>query len=68
DVSLERAGTGVHVGSVLKTKATGNGVRMFDEGGRYYLRVNSAFANWTLKVVELTREEAEAYTPVTRSP
>jgi len=64
DVSLERAGTGVHVGNVLKTKSTGTGVRLFEEGGRYYFRVNSSFANWSLRVIQLTPAEAEAYTPI----
>jgi len=64
DVSLERAGTGVHVGNVLMTKGTGNGVRLFEEGGRFYFRVNSSFANWSLKVIQLTPDEAEAYTPI----
>lgn len=63
DVSLEAAGTGVHQGSVLKTKHPGNGVRLFNEGGRFYFRVNSSMANWTLKVQQLTPEEAAAYTP-----
>lgn len=63
DVSLERAGTGMHVGSVLRTKYPGNGVRLFDEGGRFYFRVDSLFASWNLKVVQLTEAEARAYTP-----
>lgn len=63
DVSLEEAGTGVHQGNVLKTKRTGNGVRLFEEGGRFYFRVNSSFAHWTLKVKALTPEEAARYTP-----
>lgn len=64
DVSLQTAGTGVHRGNVLKTKRAGNGVRLFDEGGEFYFRVNSSFANWTLRVKALTPEEAAAYTPV----
>ena len=63
DITLEQAGTGVHQGSVLKTKWPGNGVRMFDEGGKFYFRVNSTTANWILKVVELTKAEAAEYKP-----
>lgn len=63
DVSLERGGIGVHEGSVLKTRWPGNGVRLFEESGRFYFRVNSSLAKWHLKVVELTPEEAKAYTP-----
>ncbi len=64
DVSLESAGLGVHQGRVLMTKDAGNGVRLFRRSGRFYFRVDSSFANWTLKVVELTEEEAAEYTPV----
>lgn len=63
DVSLMNAATGAHEGSVLQTKAAGNGVRLFDQSGRFYFRVDSTLMGWTLKVIQLTREEAEAYTP-----
>ena len=63
DVSLEAAGTGVHQGSILKTKFSGNGVRLLNEGGRFYFRVNSSFANWVLKVEQLTPAEAAAFKP-----
>lgn len=63
DVSLVEAGTQRHVGNVLKTKWSGNGVRLFEESGRFFLRVDSTLSNWTLKIEQLTREEAELYTP-----
>jgi hypothetical protein len=63
DVSLMEAGTDAHLGNVLKTKRTGNGVRMFSESGHFSFRVNSTLANWTLRVEQLTREEAELYQP-----
>ena len=66
DVSLEEAGTSVHQGSVLKTKWAGNGVRLFDQGGRYYFRVNATMANWHLKVEQLRPDEVELYTPKER--
>lgn len=68
DVSLEEAGTSVHQGRVLMTKQPGNGVRLFQRGGRYYFRVDSSFANWRLTVRELTDEEAAQYAPRERSP
>ena len=67
DVALQEAGTGVHRGRVLVTKYPGNGVRLFNEGGRFYFRVDSAFATWTFKVQELTAEEAKLYTPRNQS-
>ncbi len=53
-------------GSVLRTKRIGNGVRLFNESGSYRFRVNGSFMNWHLKVIELSRAEAQQYTP--RSP
>ena len=67
DVSLESAPMGIHQGSVLKAKYPGNGVRLFNQGGRFQFRVNSLFANWTLRVEQLTPEEAAEYTPRDRS-
>lgn len=55
--------TGEYLGKVFMTKYVDNGVKLFDEGGRYVLQVNSSLANWTLRVEQLTRQEAEAYTP-----
>jgi len=63
DVTLVDANTGRHIGRVLHTKARGNGVRLFELTGRYQLRVSSTLARWRLKVEQLTKEEAELYTP-----
>ena len=38
-------------------------VYLFNEGGKYRLKVTSNLLNWTLRVEQLTREEAETYTP-----
>lgn len=63
EVTLVDAKTGRHVGQVLHTKRKGNGVRLFKQGGTYQLRVSGSLARWTLKVQQLTPEEAELYTP-----
>ena len=63
DVTLVEAKTGRHVGQVLHTKRKGNGVRLFNESGTYQLRVSGSLARWTLKIQQLTPEEAELYTP-----
>ena len=55
--------TGEYVGKIVTTKYVDNGVRLFDEGGSYTFQVNSTLASWTLRVEELTRQEAEAYKP-----
>ena len=38
-------------------------VRLFNESGRYVLQVDSSLANWTLRVEQLSKQEAEAYLP-----
>ena len=63
DVTLVEAKTGRHLGQVLHTKRKGNGVRLFNQGGTYQLRVSGSLARWTLKVQQLSAEEAELYTP-----
>ena len=55
--------TGEYVGKIAMTKYVDNGVRLMDEGGRYVLQVNSSLAEWTLRVEQLTSEEAKTYTP-----
>jgi len=63
EVNLIEAKTGRHVGQILHTKRKGNGVRLFDQGGTYQLRVSGSLARWTLKIKQLSPEEAELYTP-----
>jgi len=63
EVTLVEAKTGRHVGEVVRTKRKGNGVRLFNRGGTYQFRVSGSLARWTLKVQQLTAEEAELYTP-----
>lgn len=63
DVTLVEANTGRHIGRVLHTKRKGNGVKLFKSGGRYQLRISSSLARWTIKIDQLTSEEAELYTP-----
>lgn len=55
--------TGEYLGKVFITKYVDDGVKLFNESGTYVFQVNSSLANWTLRVEQLTREEAEAYKP-----
>jgi len=63
EITLVEAKTGKHVGRVLYTKRRGNGVKLFHTAGLYQLRVSSTLARWTVKIDQLTREEAELYSP-----
>lgn len=60
--------SGAYEGLVVKTKAQGNGVRLVEEGGRFSFKVDATVSYWTLRVEQLTREEAELYTPKNTSP
>jgi hypothetical protein len=63
DLDLVDGGTGVLVGNVIRAKALGNGVRMFNTSGTYRFRINASFVRWKLRVKALSPEEAELYTP-----
>ena len=62
-VTLAYSGTGVHAGKVFKTKSPGNGLRLIQESGRFKFKVDAAITDWTLKVIQLSPEEAELYKP-----
>jgi hypothetical protein len=63
EIALLDGATGMHAGLVQQTKELGNGVKLFEEGGTYQLRIDSDLARWQVLVKELTTEEAEQYTP-----
>mgnify|MGYP001813293515 FL=1 len=63
EITLIEAKTSRHVGRVLYTKHRGNGVKLFHSAGLYQLRVSSTLARWSVKIEQLTREEAELYSP-----
>jgi hypothetical protein len=63
EITLIEAKNSRHVGRVLYTKRRGNGVKLFQTAGLYQLRISSTLARWTVRIEQLTREEAELYTP-----
>ena len=63
DIVLLDARTGEHMGRVLHTMYKGNGLKLFNEGGTYQLRISSTLARWRVKIEQITPEEAEQYTP-----
>ena len=65
DLDLVDGTTGVLIGNIKNAKKLGNGVSLFDKGGKYRFRINGSFIRWHLKVKELTPAEAELYTPRT---
>ena len=68
DIVLLDAVTGQFIGGIKSGSRNNvtyrsNGVRLFHTGGRYKLRISSSMARWTLRIEQLTVEEAELYTP-----
>lgn len=63
EISLVDGKTGFHQGLLLQTKRPGDGVKLFRQGGSYRFRISSSLARYDLRVIELTEQEAEAYTP-----
>lgn len=67
DLDLLDGNTGVLKGSVVVRKSLGrgleDGVRLFNQGGKFRFRVNGSLVQWYLKVKQLTPAEAELYTP-----
>lgn len=62
EVTLIESPLGEYVGKVATTKWVDNGVKIFNESGRYRLRVDSNLIEWTIKVEQLSKAEAEEYT------
>ena len=63
DITLVEAHGQRHVGRVLHTKRKGNGLKKFEEGGTYQLRISSTLARWRIKIIQISEEESELYTP-----
>ena len=53
----------LQVGDALGWRQRGNGLRLVNESGRFRFKVESALAYWTIRVIQLTPEEAAAYSP-----
>ena len=63
EITLVEAGSGRHVGRVKWTQSVGNGLRLFEAGGRYQLKISTTHARWRIRIEQLTAEEAKLYTP-----
>jgi hypothetical protein len=66
DLDLLNGATGMLQGNILRLKALEygrNGVRMFNESGKFRFRINGSFVKWHFKVKQLTPAEAELYKP-----
>lgn len=66
EISLVDAKTGFLIGRIFKTKYAGNGVKLFNDSGRYRLRISSTLTDWNFKISQLSKAEAELYSPKIR--
>lgn len=58
------ARNGKHLGQVVKiSERPADGVKLFHEGGRYRLRIDSTLARWHIKIEEIRRQDVELYKP-----
>ena len=60
---LEPSDDGVVFRSRILEREVSSGIPLVKTSGRYKLRISSSLARWTLKIEQLTEEEAELYTP-----
>ena len=56
------------IGRAVRSEQPNNGVRLFEDGGRFRLRISSTLADWQVRIQQVTPEEAEAYTPKPKGP
>ena len=63
DVHLITSPGSEYVGKIATTKWVHDGVKLLNVDGRFRLKVDSNLINWTLRVEQLTRQEAETYIP-----
>ena len=54
---------GFYDSRIMKIKYTTSGLKLFNKSGRFSFRVTAEFADWHLKVEQLTQEEADAMVP-----
>lgn len=63
DIILLDAETGLQVGRVKHKKEPDNGLRLFDKGGRYKVRIDSSHTRWQVKIIQISQADVERYTP-----
>jgi hypothetical protein len=62
DIVLLDAETGFQVGRVKHKKEPDNGLRLFEQGGRYKVRIDSSHTRWQVKIIQISEADVERYT------
>ena len=63
DIVLLDGKTGFEIGRVKHKKEPDDGLRLFESGGRYKLRIDASHTRWQVKIIQITQAEVERYTP-----
>ncbi len=63
DIVLLDAENGLQVGRVKHRKQPDNGLRLFENGGRYKIRIDSSHTRWQVKIIQISKADVELYTP-----
>jgi hypothetical protein len=60
ELTLLNGDTGLFESRVLKIRRTANGLKLFEERGKFQFRVNANFADWYLQIEQISEAEKEA--------
>jgi hypothetical protein len=63
DIVLLDGQTGFQIGKIKHKKEPDNGLRLFQDGGSFKIRIDSSHTRWQVKIIQITQAEAERYTP-----
>ena len=63
DIVLLDGKTGFEIGRIKHKKEPDDGLRLFESGGRYKLRIDASHTRWQVKIIQITQAEVERYTP-----
>lgn len=66
ELALMDAVTSYQHSRIMRIKTTGSGTKLFEESGRFRFSVSSSFADWNLRVIELSDAEAAEFVPKKR--
>lgn len=62
-VTLIDAKTDSHAGRVLQTMREEEGLRLMNESGVFRFRIEAEETDWTIRVIQLNRDEESRYLP-----
>jgi hypothetical protein len=58
EMRLHHGATGEFLGTVIQLEGTGNGLKLFEEGGEFRLAIVASNVEWELEIAEVSAEQA----------